>query len=91
MRKPVSAAQYLYILYVKFQDSSQLLWLHCPVCVRPGRKPPKTDFLTMWLSVSLDVFTWHKRRLDSTCGRPSVHTLTRCVSAKTRHYKNMPM
>ena len=31
--------QFLFFLNPKFQASSQLLWLHKPVCVRPGRKP----------------------------------------------------
>ena len=31
--------QSLYYLNPKFQASSYLLWLHSPVCVRPGRKP----------------------------------------------------
>ena len=31
--------QFLYFLNTKFQASSHLLWLHSPVCVRPGRKP----------------------------------------------------
>ena len=33
-------------LLPKFQASSHLLWLYSPVCVGPGRKPPKTGFLT---------------------------------------------
>ena len=33
----------------EFQASSHLLYMHRPVCVRPGRKPPKTAFLTLWL------------------------------------------
>ena len=40
--------QSLYFLNLKFQASSHLLWLYCPVCVRPGQKPKK-DFLAMQL------------------------------------------
>ena len=32
-------------VHPKFQDSSQLLWLHRLVCVWPGRKLPKTHFV----------------------------------------------
>ena len=39
--------QSLYYLHTKFQASNHLLWLHVqPGCVGPGRKPPKTGFLT---------------------------------------------
>ena len=41
--------QPLYYLNPKFQAASYLLCLHSPVCVGPGRKTPKTGFLTMRL------------------------------------------
>ena len=37
--------QSLYFLNKKFQASSHLLWLHSPVCVRPGQKPQRQDRL----------------------------------------------
>ena len=36
--------QTLYFLNPKFQDSRYFLWLHSPVCVRPGRKPRRPVF-----------------------------------------------
>ena len=36
--------QSLFYLTPKFQDSSDLLSLHSPVCVRPGRKPRRSAF-----------------------------------------------
>ena len=36
--------QSLYFLNLKFQAYSCLLWLHCPVCVGPGRKPRRPVF-----------------------------------------------
>ena len=36
--------QSLYFLNMKLQASSHLLWLHSPVCVRPGRKPQRPIF-----------------------------------------------
>ena len=37
--------QSLCFLNMKFQASIRLHWLYSPVCVIPGRKPPKTGFL----------------------------------------------
>ena len=34
-------AQTLYFLNLKFQASCHLLWLHSPVCIRPGWKPQR--------------------------------------------------
>ena len=36
--------QFLFFLNPKFQASSHPLWLHRPVCVGPGQKPPKPVF-----------------------------------------------
>ena len=36
--------QSLYFLNPKFRASSHLLWLHSPVCVRPGRNPRRPVF-----------------------------------------------
>ena len=36
---------FLSFLNPKVQASSHPLWLHGPVCVRPGRKTPKTGYL----------------------------------------------
>ena len=36
--------QSLFYLNPKSQDSSHLLWLYSPVCVRPGRKPRRPVF-----------------------------------------------
>ena len=36
--------QSFYHLNLKFQASSQLLWLYSPVCVGPGRKPRRSVF-----------------------------------------------
>ena len=47
--------QSLYFLNPKFQASSHLLWLYSPVCVGPGRKPPKTGFLTTRLECQRSV------------------------------------
>ena len=33
--------QYFYFLHLKFQATSQLLWLHSAVCVGPGWKPQR--------------------------------------------------
>ena len=41
----IRIVQFLYSLDPQFQASSRLLWLYSPVCVGPGRKPPKTSFL----------------------------------------------
>ena len=38
-------AQFLLYLYTKFQNSSFLLWLYRPVCVRPGQKSRRPVFL----------------------------------------------
>ena len=38
--------QFIYLLIPKFQASSHLMWFYSPVCVEPGRKTPKTGFLT---------------------------------------------
>ena len=38
--------QSLYFLNTKFKVFNYLLWLHSPVCARPGQKTPKTGFLT---------------------------------------------
>ena len=40
-----------YICYLNpaFQVPSHILWLYSPVSVGPGQKPPKTEFLVMWL------------------------------------------
>ena len=49
---PTWIAQYLFYLNPKFQASDHPLWLYSPVCVGPGQKPRKTDFLTtrlIWL------------------------------------------
>ena len=42
-------ATYMYIeqpffLNPKFPASSHLVWLHSPICVGPGQKPPKQVF-----------------------------------------------
>ena len=42
-------AQYLFYLN-PFQTSDNPLWLYSPVCVGPGQKNPKTDFLTTRLT-----------------------------------------
>ena len=36
--------QSLFFLNPKFQAPSYLLWLHSPVCVGPGWKPPEDRF-----------------------------------------------
>ena len=36
--------KFIYFLNTKSQASSHLLWLHSPVCVRPGRKPRRLVF-----------------------------------------------
>ena len=36
--------QSLYFVNQKFLASSHLLWLHSPVCVRPGRNPERQAF-----------------------------------------------
>ena len=38
--------QSLYFLNPKFQASSHLLWLHSPVCIRPGQKPQRQAILS---------------------------------------------
>ena len=40
--------QSLLYLNLKFQVSSNLLWLHSPVCVGPGGKPRRPVFSQQW-------------------------------------------
>ena len=56
--------QSLYCLYTKFQASSHLVWLYspAPICVGPGRKPPKTEAQMLYKSspaISGIEFTTH--------------------------------
>ena len=40
----IRIVQSLYYLNPKFQDSSHLLWLYSPGCIRPGGKPRRPVF-----------------------------------------------
>ena len=51
-----ATVQSLYLIHLKFQASSHLLWLYSRVCVRPGRKAPKTGFSRDAAQISPVVF-----------------------------------
>ena len=62
--------QFLFYLNPKFQASSSFLSLYRPVCVGPGRKPPKTGFLASRLILSGFLAFYVELPLQSTQRQP---------------------
>ena len=53
----IRIVQVLYYLKPKLQASRHLLWLYCPVCVGPGRKPRRPVFSERGSNIVSLVFT----------------------------------
>ena len=65
--------QSLDFLNTKFQASSHLVWLYSPVCMGPGRRPPKTGCLRTRLilhrCVNVMLFLLHVAQCGESFGK----------------------